>query len=160
MSTVFDLSAVVPSINWTAAGCGASASTHQRPMCSTRRWSAASPTVVRRAAESPDLQAILLEGAGPNFSFGASVEEHLPDRVEDMLHSFHGMFRTLTETSAVLLAAVRGQCLGGGLELAAFCHRVFAAPDAELWASRRFGSACSRRWPRWYSPSAWGAGGR
>jgi cyclohexa-1,5-dienecarbonyl-CoA hydratase len=27
---------------------------------------------------------------------------------------------------------VRGQCLGGGLELAAFCHRVFAAPDATL----------------------------
>ena len=27
---------------------------------------------------------------------------------------------------------VRGQCLGGGLELAAFCHRVFAAPDARF----------------------------
>jgi cyclohexa-1,5-dienecarbonyl-CoA hydratase len=30
------------------------------------------------------------------------------------------------------LAAVRGQCLGGALELASFCHRVFAAPDAKL----------------------------
>jgi cyclohexa-1,5-dienecarbonyl-CoA hydratase len=30
------------------------------------------------------------------------------------------------------LAAVRGQCLGGGLELASFCHRIFAAPDAKL----------------------------
>ena len=30
------------------------------------------------------------------------------------------------------LAAVRGQCLGGGLELAGFCNRLFASPDAKL----------------------------
>jgi cyclohexa-1,5-dienecarbonyl-CoA hydratase len=35
-------------------------------------------------------------------------------------------------SSVPALAAVRGQCLGGGLELASFCHRVFAAPDARL----------------------------
>jgi cyclohexa-1,5-dienecarbonyl-CoA hydratase len=31
-----------------------------------------------------------------------------------------------------VLAAVRGQCLGGGLELVSLCHRVFAARDARL----------------------------
>jgi cyclohexa-1,5-dienecarbonyl-CoA hydratase len=31
-----------------------------------------------------------------------------------------------------VVAAVRGHCLGGGLELAAFCHRLIAAPDAKF----------------------------
>ena len=49
-----------------------------------------------------------------------------------MLAAFHGMFRTMLDASVITLAVVRGQCLGGGLELAAFCHRVFAAEDARL----------------------------
>jgi len=32
----------------------------------------------------------------------------------------------------ITLAAVRGQCLGGGLEVVSFCNRVFASPDAKL----------------------------
>ena len=38
----------------------------------------------------------------------------------------------MADASVVLLAAVRGKCLGGGLELASFCTRVFASKDAEL----------------------------
>jgi cyclohexa-1,5-dienecarbonyl-CoA hydratase len=87
---------------------------------------------VREAAAAPGTKALLFEGAGKHFSFGASVEEHQPDRVTDMLATFHGLFRTMADSGLVLLAAVRGQCLGGGLELAAFCHRVFASPDARL----------------------------
>ena len=34
--------------------------------------------------------------------------------------------------SVGLVAVVRGQCLGGGMELACFCHRVFAHPKARL----------------------------
>ena len=78
------------------------------------------------------LKAVVLEGAGRHFSFGASVEEHRGDQVADMLHGFHRMFRAILDARVTTLAAVRGQCLGGGLELAAFCHRVFAAPDATL----------------------------
>ncbi|MCJ7626896.1 MAG: enoyl-CoA hydratase-related protein, partial [Longimicrobiales bacterium] len=32
----------------------------------------------------------------------------------------------------VTLAAVRGQCLGGAMELAIFCNRIFASPDANF----------------------------
>jgi cyclohexa-1,5-dienecarbonyl-CoA hydratase len=88
--------------------------------------------VWRQAAGAPALKAIVLEGEGPNFSFGASVPEHLPDRVAAMLGAFHAMFRALAAAGVATLAAVRGQCLGGGLELAAFCNRVFAAPGARL----------------------------
>jgi cyclohexa-1,5-dienecarbonyl-CoA hydratase len=85
-----------------------------------------------RAKESPHLKAVILAGAGPHFSFGASVEEHLPGKFEAMLTGFHRLFGQIMDASVVTLAAVRGQCLGGGLELASFCNRVIAAPDARL----------------------------
>jgi cyclohexa-1,5-dienecarbonyl-CoA hydratase len=78
------------------------------------------------------LKAILIEGEGDHFSFGASVPEHLPGKFEEMIPAFHAMFLRLLDTSVVTVAAVRGQCLGGGLELAAFCHRIIASPAAKL----------------------------
>jgi cyclohexa-1,5-dienecarbonyl-CoA hydratase len=75
---------------------------------------------------------LLITGEGRHFSFGASVEEHRPSHVGEMLQQFHALFRDLLDSGLVALAAVRGQCLGGGLELAAFCQRLFAAPDARL----------------------------
>lgn len=85
-----------------------------------------------RAAADRELKTICLRGEGNHFSFGASVPEHLPEQVGDMLPRFHALFRALAASSVPCLAAVRGQCLGGGLELAMFCHRIFAAPDAKL----------------------------
>jgi cyclohexa-1,5-dienecarbonyl-CoA hydratase len=84
------------------------------------------------AAATPALKAIVLTASGPHFSFGASVAEHLPGSVAAMLREFHGLFRDIARASVPVLAAVRGQCLGGGLELAAFSNRLFAAPDARL----------------------------
>jgi len=88
--------------------------------------------IFERAREEAGLRAIVLEGEGPHFSFGASVEEHLPGRFEEMIPGFHRLFDRMLNASVVTLAAVRGQCLGGGLELVSFCNRVFAAPDAKL----------------------------
>jgi len=84
------------------------------------------------AAGEQGLKAIVIEGEGPHFSFGASVEEHLPGHFENMIPGFHRLFRLMVDASVVTLAAVRGQCLGGGLELVSFCNRVFASPDAKL----------------------------
>jgi cyclohexa-1,5-dienecarbonyl-CoA hydratase len=87
---------------------------------------------LRRAARAPALKVILFEGEGPNFSYGASIEDHRPARVGRMLRSFHALFRALARIDRVLVAVVRGRCLGGGMELACFCHRVFADPGARL----------------------------
>ncbi|MFQ5534575.1 MAG: hypothetical protein ACE5EM_07125, partial [Sphingomonadales bacterium] len=38
-----------------------------------------------------DLKAVLLCAEGPHFSFGASVEEHMPDQCAAMLKSLHGL---------------------------------------------------------------------
>jgi len=88
--------------------------------------------VFEEATSAPEVKAVCLRGRGKDFSFGASVREHLPDSVGGMLPRFHRLFRAMDTSSVPTLAVVRGQCLGGGLELASFCHRVFAAPDAKL----------------------------
>jgi cyclohexa-1,5-dienecarbonyl-CoA hydratase len=88
--------------------------------------------VLAQAAADPALKAICLTGEGCHFSYGASVPEHMPGQVERMLRRFHHLVRQLVDSPIVTLAAVRGQCLGGALELVSCCHRVFAAPDARL----------------------------
>ena len=78
------------------------------------------------------LRAVLLEAEGPNFSFGASVEEHLPGSCAAMLRELHALILQLVASPVPVLVAVRGQCLGGGLEVAAAGHLIFAAPGAML----------------------------
>jgi len=87
---------------------------------------------VRSACELHNLHLIVITGAGENFSFGSSIEEHRPEHAREMLASFHRLFQDLIECNLPLLALVNGQCLGGGLELAAFCDWVFALEDAKL----------------------------
>jgi len=87
---------------------------------------------VRAARELPNLHLIVITGAGENFSFGSSIDEHRPEHAREMLASFHGLFQDLIECNLPLLALVNGQCLGGGFELAAFCDWVFALGDAKL----------------------------
>ncbi|MFZ4576753.1 MAG: enoyl-CoA hydratase/isomerase family protein [Myxococcota bacterium] len=78
----------------------------------------------------PELKLLVFTGEGPHFSFGASVEEHVGERARAMLASFHGLFLKLLDLSLPTAAVVRGRCLGGGMELATFCSRVFCSPDA------------------------------
>jgi cyclohexa-1,5-dienecarbonyl-CoA hydratase len=80
----------------------------------------------------PALSAVLLDADGPNFSFGASVEEHLPDQCAAMLASLHGLLGRMLESPVPILVSVNGRCLGGGLELALAGHLLFVAPNAEL----------------------------
>ena len=80
-------------------------------------------------ASGPTL-AVLIDAEGPHFSFGASVEEHLPAHCTTMLHDFHALLLRLLALPVPVLFAVQGQCLGGGLELALTGSRIFAAPDA------------------------------
>lgn len=80
--------------------------------------------------DNPHLGAVLLDAEGPHFSFGASVEEHLPNQCAAMLKGIHGLVLRMVKSKASILVAVRGQCLGGGLEVALAGHLIFAAPDA------------------------------
>ncbi len=83
-------------------------------------------------ATSHPLNAIVISAEGPHFSFGASVQEHLPDQIAGTLQALHGLLRRLHEGPAPVIAAVRGQCLGGGFELALACDLIFADLTAQF----------------------------
>ncbi len=87
---------------------------------------------LRAYATQTTLRGVLLDTEGPHFSFGASVEEHLPDRCAAMLASLHALIVAMVEFPVPILVAVRGQCLGGGLEVALAGGPIFAAPDAQF----------------------------
>jgi cyclohexa-1,5-dienecarbonyl-CoA hydratase len=78
------------------------------------------------------LLAAVVDHEGPHFSFGASVEEHLPAQCEQMLRSLHTLIGAMLDWPRPILMSVKGQCLGGGLELALAGNLMFAAPDARL----------------------------
>jgi cyclohexa-1,5-dienecarbonyl-CoA hydratase len=87
---------------------------------------------VKEHGSAPSPKALVFQGAGEHFSFGASVPEHQKEFVAGMLATFHELFRALIASNKPCLALVRGQCLGGGFELAMFCHWIFAAENAKF----------------------------
>src|SRR5262245_33021918 len=83
--------------------------------------------VARVASDPEPPHALVVRGAGERaFSAGASVPDHTPDRVAEMLARFHGAILALRELPCVTLARIQGHCLGGGLELAAACDLAVA----------------------------------
>jgi len=85
-----------------------------------------------RHRDNAGLLAVLVDHEGPHFSFGASVEEHLPASCEQMLRSLHDLLEAMLDWPRPILMAIRGQCLGGGLEFALAGNLMFAAPEAQF----------------------------
>ncbi|MCP4957696.1 MAG: cyclohexa-1,5-dienecarbonyl-CoA hydratase [Actinomycetia bacterium] len=84
------------------------------------------------AAASTEAKVLVLAADGKHFSFGASVEEHLPDKAPEMLAALGGVIRSLLTFPYPTVAAVQGSCLGGGLELVLACGIVIADARATL----------------------------
>jgi cyclohexa-1,5-dienecarbonyl-CoA hydratase len=94
---------------------------------------------VREHAADPHLKAFLFTAEGKNFSYGASVPDHVAGQVEAFLPAFHRFFRDLSGTGVPTIAAVSGLCLGGAFELVAACNfvvadatAVFGVPEIKL----------------------------
>ena len=83
-------------------------------------------------AEPGAVRAALLDAEGPHFSFGASIEEHLPAKCAEMLSGLHELLKTMLEWPRPILVAVRGQCLGAGLELALAGSLIFASRSTQF----------------------------
>jgi len=89
-------------------------------------------SILTQLSSGGNPQVIVVTGEGPNFSFGASVEEHLPDEIEGTLKNLHQLLIALVNAPAPTIAAVRGYCLGGGFELALACDLILAEETAQF----------------------------
>jgi cyclohexa-1,5-dienecarbonyl-CoA hydratase len=78
------------------------------------------------------LRLVVVRGAGGNFSYGASIEEHRAELAPDMLATFHQLVRELAAYPVPVAALVEGRCLGGGFEVTLCCHLVFATASARF----------------------------
>lgn len=83
-------------------------------------------------AEDATLRVLLLSARGKHFSAGASVEEHLPGVVEEMIPEFVSTVAALNRFPAPVVVAVQGRCLGGALELALAGDLLVAGEGALL----------------------------
>lgn len=85
---------------------------------------------LERRAQDRSLRVLLMSAEGEHFSAGASVEEHLPGEVEEMIPEFMETIRAVEAFPVPVIFAVRGRCLGGALELVLAGDMVLAAEGA------------------------------
>jgi len=84
-----------------------------------------------RLAADDSVAVVLVRGEGDNFSSGADLASHLDRRpdIDELID------RALLKTrffAVPLVAAIRGACVAGGLELVLACDIRIAADDARL----------------------------
>ncbi len=99
----------------------------------------------RHVASMPDLRCVVVQGEGGHFCAGGNIAEYPGFRFDAaQLRHFHeqevwGALQALLDCDVPLVAAIDGNCMGAGLEIASCCDiRVaterarFGAPIAKL----------------------------
>jgi 3-hydroxyacyl-CoA dehydrogenase len=86
---------------------------------------------IERANADPQVEAIVLIGAGAGFSGGADIREFGTPRASTQPHLMT-VISTVEGSAKPVIAAIGGVCMGGGLELALGCHYRVAAAGAKI----------------------------
>lgn len=91
--------------------------------------------VFSQASRNSDVRVVILSGAGTSFSAGADVDEMAkldPTTAAQFIRSLHRAINAVMICPVPVIAAIRGACFGGALELAAGCDLRVAAKDARF----------------------------
>jgi 3-hydroxyacyl-CoA dehydrogenase len=118
---------------------------------------------VARAESNPDVEAIVLTGAGKTFVAGADIAlfDQIVTREQSIARSqaVHARLRAIEDARKPVVAAIHGHALGGGLELAMACHyrvvdekAMLGQPEVQLGLIP--GAASTQRLPRLCGPAA------
>ena len=92
---------------------------------------------VQQLEADSSVRAVILRGSGgENFSVGADIREFgaaAAERgVQDFIAQRLHVIRLIETMSKPVVCAIRGACLGGGLEIALGCHLRIAARGAKI----------------------------
>jgi 3-hydroxyacyl-CoA dehydrogenase/enoyl-CoA hydratase/carnithine racemase len=82
------------------------------------------------------VKAVVLTGTGKNFVAGADITQikdiRTRDRILDLLRDNNRFLNSIETGPKPVVAAINGNCLGGGLELAMACHYRVAVRGVDL----------------------------
>src|SRR5712671_5901507 len=98
-------------------------------------------SAIREAESRADVTSMVFRGEGKGFSAGVDIAEHTPEKIQEMLSKFHAVILAIARSQKVSIAAVHGNCLGGGAELAMICDIVYTTVDA-TWGFPEIKLAC------------------
>ncbi len=98
-------------------------------------WDGIDAAVARANADAA-AEAIVLIGAGTTFIAGADIKvfDTLKTREDSLARSggTHALLKRIEDSAKPLVAAIHGNALGGGLEVAQACHFRVATKDARV----------------------------
>jgi enoyl-CoA hydratase/carnithine racemase len=90
------------------------------------------PALLDAFTADPAVRAVVLTGAGGNFSAGADIGELDAIRRRGQIHPSTIAEEALAAFPKPTIAAIEGFCVGGGCQLALACDLRFAAEDARF----------------------------
>ncbi|KAL3831886.1 hypothetical protein ACJMK2_023583 [Sinanodonta woodiana] len=85
---------------------------------------------LKRAHDDKDVKCIVIHGKGKNFSAGADIKEF--GGTKQQKPWITDACRLADESSKPVVAAIAGTALGGGLEVALFCHYRIGTPSCRV----------------------------
>jgi 3-hydroxyacyl-CoA dehydrogenase/enoyl-CoA hydratase/carnithine racemase len=93
-------------------------------------------TAVSGGFEDPEIKALVLTGTAKNFVAGADLTEVAPVKDKEVLlprvEAMSAFLNQIETGPKPVIAAINGNALGGGLELAMACHYRVAVPGIQL----------------------------